>query len=107
MPMFFENAISIIGNLQARAYAVNLTHIETEKSHFASFMSIGWGLLADIGLFFVDQIEARIFFQISKVRGIGKFWGVVGFSWVQSLESLDVSLMVHSAIIFEKQSDYC
>ncbi|KAE9549168.1 hypothetical protein FO519_007616 [Halicephalobus sp. NKZ332] len=81
MPMFFDNAISIISDLKSRAYPINLTHIETDKNHFGSFMSIGWGLLADIDIeseryrailggsrFFLGAI-IRVFGSLRSYRG--------------------------------------
>lgn len=46
---FQETASSIIPDLEASAFPVNLIHIETPEQHFAAFLSIGWGLLGDIG----------------------------------------------------------
>ncbi len=28
---------------------VNLVHIETPNEHMASFLSVGWGLISDVG----------------------------------------------------------
>uniref|UniRef100_A0AC35FPE3 DAGKc domain-containing protein n=1 Tax=Panagrolaimus sp. PS1159 TaxID=55785 RepID=A0AC35FPE3_9BILA len=50
LPEFATTAYSIISDLKAQAFPINFTHIETDDEHFASFLSIGWGLLADIDI---------------------------------------------------------
>uniref|UniRef100_A0A7E4VG39 DAGKc domain-containing protein n=1 Tax=Panagrellus redivivus TaxID=6233 RepID=A0A7E4VG39_PANRE len=63
-PLFTRNAIEHVTDSDAIAYGINLTHMQTDTKHFASFMSIGWGLLADI------DIESERF---RKVLGSQRF----------------------------------
>uniref|UniRef100_A0AC34G385 DAGKc domain-containing protein n=1 Tax=Panagrolaimus sp. ES5 TaxID=591445 RepID=A0AC34G385_9BILA len=64
LPGFATTAYSIISDLQANAFPINLTHIETDSEHCASFLSIGWGLLADI------DIESE---RYRKILGSSRF----------------------------------
>ncbi|CEF59796.1 Diacylglycerol kinase, catalytic domain and ATP-NAD kinase-like domain-containing protein [Strongyloides ratti] len=47
---FQERAIEIISSNSAVSSYVNLIHIESESSNYTSFLSVGWGLLANIDI---------------------------------------------------------
>ncbi|CAJ0608363.1 unnamed protein product [Cylicocyclus nassatus] len=49
-PDFTRRAIEIACSPCAHAQSVNLIHIQTEKDNFAAFLSVGWGLMADIDI---------------------------------------------------------
>ncbi|VDL74271.1 unnamed protein product [Nippostrongylus brasiliensis] len=49
-PKFTQRAIDICCQAGARAQMVNLVHVQTDKENIAAFMSIGWGLMADIDI---------------------------------------------------------
>ncbi|KAK6732453.1 hypothetical protein RB195_016687 [Necator americanus] len=49
-PKFTERAIEISCSPSANAQAVNLIHVQTDKSNMAAFLSVGWGLMADIDI---------------------------------------------------------
>uniref|UniRef100_A0A0N4W5A3 DAGKc domain-containing protein n=1 Tax=Haemonchus placei TaxID=6290 RepID=A0A0N4W5A3_HAEPC len=49
-PKFTERAIDVSCSPEAHAQPVNLIHVQTEKEDFASFLSVGWGLMADIDI---------------------------------------------------------
>uniref|UniRef100_A0AAF5DR32 DAGKc domain-containing protein n=1 Tax=Strongyloides stercoralis TaxID=6248 RepID=A0AAF5DR32_STRER len=47
---FQERAIEVISSNNAISSYVNLIHIETESINYISFLSVGWGLLANIDI---------------------------------------------------------
>ncbi|EYB95654.1 hypothetical protein Y032_0157g3193 [Ancylostoma ceylanicum] len=49
-PKFTERAIEISCSPSAHAQAVNLIHVQTDKADMAAFLSVGWGLMADIDI---------------------------------------------------------
>ncbi|RCN43404.1 diacylglycerol kinase catalytic domain protein, partial [Ancylostoma caninum] len=49
-PKFTERAIEISCSSSATAQAVNLIHVQTDRANMAAFLSVGWGLMADIDI---------------------------------------------------------
>uniref|UniRef100_A0A0N5BCR7 DAGKc domain-containing protein n=1 Tax=Strongyloides papillosus TaxID=174720 RepID=A0A0N5BCR7_STREA len=47
---FQKQAVEIISSPKAVSSYVNLMHVETEHNHYTAFLSIGWGLLANIDI---------------------------------------------------------
>uniref|UniRef100_A0A914DQ49 Uncharacterized protein n=1 Tax=Acrobeloides nanus TaxID=290746 RepID=A0A914DQ49_9BILA len=45
---FHETAYTILPDLEVLAFPINLTHVETPTQQLGSFLSIGWGMMADI-----------------------------------------------------------
>uniref|UniRef100_A0A0K0CVV0 DAGKc domain-containing protein n=1 Tax=Angiostrongylus cantonensis TaxID=6313 RepID=A0A0K0CVV0_ANGCA len=54
-PKFTNRAIEVCCSPESRAQPVNLLHVQTDKENIASFLSIGWGLIADIGEYTEDK----------------------------------------------------
>lgn len=51
LPNFLDMALDIVADPTSRTIPVRLTHVQTPARDFASFHSVGWGLLSDIGRF--------------------------------------------------------
>ncbi|KAK5986418.1 hypothetical protein GCK32_003696 [Trichostrongylus colubriformis] len=49
-PQFTQRAIDVCCSPGAHAQPVNLIHVQTEETNIASFLSVGWGLMADIDI---------------------------------------------------------
>uniref|UniRef100_A0A7I4Y519 DAGKc domain-containing protein n=1 Tax=Haemonchus contortus TaxID=6289 RepID=A0A7I4Y519_HAECO len=49
-PKFTERAIDVSCSPEAHAQPVNLIHVQTDREDIASFLSVGWGLMADIDI---------------------------------------------------------
>ncbi|VDM76741.1 unnamed protein product [Strongylus vulgaris] len=49
-PKFTKRAIEIACSPCAHGQAVNLIHVQTDEANFAAFLSIGWGLMAEIDI---------------------------------------------------------
>ncbi|VDM57805.1 unnamed protein product [Angiostrongylus costaricensis] len=54
-PKFTNRAIEVCCSPESRAQPVNLLHVQTDKENIAAFLSIGWGLIADIGEYTEDK----------------------------------------------------
>uniref|UniRef100_A0A0N5A3P7 DAGKc domain-containing protein n=1 Tax=Parastrongyloides trichosuri TaxID=131310 RepID=A0A0N5A3P7_PARTI len=80
---FQERAIKNVSNPSALSSFVNLMHIETIHKNYVAFLSVGWGLLADIDIeserwrkalgsnrFFVEAVIKTIKLKTYK----GKLW---------------------------------
>lgn len=49
---FLAEALSIVASPRPQARPISLMHVQTPDSNFAAFLSVGWGLMADIGELF-------------------------------------------------------
>ncbi|KAI1726772.1 sphingosine kinase 1 [Ditylenchus destructor] len=50
MPSFLDTAITALCSCNAISIPMNFIHVETPVQHFGSFLSIGWGMIADIDI---------------------------------------------------------
>ncbi|KAI1728473.1 diacylglycerol kinase catalytic domain-containing protein [Ditylenchus destructor] len=50
MPLFLDTAINVLCSCNAISIPMNFIHVQTPVQHFGSFLSIGWGMLADIDI---------------------------------------------------------
>ncbi|KHJ95782.1 diacylglycerol kinase catalytic domain protein [Oesophagostomum dentatum] len=60
-PGFTERAIEISCSPAPHAQAVNLIHVQTDQTNFAAFLSVGWGLMADIGEYYFAKRKLTVF----------------------------------------------
>ncbi|KJH45610.1 hypothetical protein DICVIV_08346 [Dictyocaulus viviparus] len=55
-PNFTDRAIEICCSPRSRAQPVNLIHVQSDRENRVAFLSVGWGLVADIGQFCEAQL---------------------------------------------------